>query len=108
MIEPTESESKTEIDRFCDAMISIRAEIRDVETGRMPIDDNPLKNAPHTALDLAGEKWIHPYSRMLGCYPAGVSADKYWCPVNRIDNAYGDRHLVCTCPPMESYKEAVS
>ena len=101
MIEPTESESKTELDRFCDAMIAIRAEIRDIETGRISKNDNPLKNAPHTALDLADDNWTHPYPRMLGCYPAGASGDKYWCPVNRIDNVYGDRHLVCTCLPME-------
>jgi glycine dehydrogenase len=101
MIEPTESESKAELDRFCDAMIAIRAEIRDIETGRMSKNDNPLKNAPHTALDLADDNWTHPYPRMLGCYPAGASGDKYWCPVNRIDNVYGDRHLVCTCLPME-------
>ena len=95
MIEPTESESKAELDRFCDAMIAIRAEIRDIETGRLPKDDNPLKNAPHTALDLADDNWTHPYPRKLGCYPAGVSGDKYWCPVNRVDNVYGDRHLIC-------------
>jgi glycine dehydrogenase len=106
MIEPTESESKAELDRFCDAMIAIRAEIRDIETGRMSKDDNPLKNAPHTALDLADDNWTHPYPRMLGCYPAGTSGDKYWCPVNRVDNVYGDRHLVCTCLPIERYNEA--
>ena len=105
MIEPTESESKTELDRFCDAMIAIRTEIRDIEAGRMSKYDNPLKNAPHTALDLADDNWTHPYPRILGCYPAGVSGDKYWCPVNRVDNVYGDRHLICTCPPMESYSE---
>jgi glycine dehydrogenase len=106
MIEPTESESKAELDRFCDAMIAIRAEIRSIETGRMSKNDNPLKNAPHTALDLADDDWTHPYPRMLGCYPAGASGDKYWCPVNRIDNVYGDRHLFCTCPPTKSYSEA--
>jgi len=102
MVEPTESESKAELDRFCDAMLAIRAEIRDIETGRMPKNDNPLKNAPHTALDLADEAWTHPYPRRLGAYPAGAHSDKYWCPVNRIDNVYGDRNPVCTCPPMES------
>ncbi len=106
MVEPTESELKAELDRFCDAMIAIRAEIRDIETGRMPKNDNPLKNAPHTALDLADDNWTHPYARSLGAYPAGVNGDKYWCPVNRIDNVYGDRNLVCTCPPMTSYSEA--
>jgi len=108
MIEPTESESKAELDRFCDAMIALRAEIRDIETGRMSMNDNPLKNAPHTALDLADDNWTHPYPRMLGCYPLGASSDKYWCPVNRIDNVYGDRHLVCTCLPMERYSEAAN
>ena len=97
MIEPTESELKAEIDRFCDAMIAIRQEIREIETGRMPKNDNPLKNAPHTALDLVDEEWKRPYPRALGCFPAGLNGDKYWSPVNRIDNAYGDRHLVCTC-----------
>ena len=106
MIEPTESESKAELDRFCDAMIAIREEIRSIETGGMSKNDNPLKNAPHTALDLADDDWTRPYPRMLGCYPAGASGDKYWCPVNRIDNVYGDRHLLCTCPPMKSYSEA--
>ena len=108
MIEPTESESKAELDRFCDAMIAIRAEIHSIETGRMSKNDNPLKNAPHTALDLADDDWTHPYPRMLGCYPAGASGDKYWCPINRIDNVYGDRHLVCTCLPMKSYSEATN
>ena len=97
MIEPTESESKVEIDRFCRAMIAIRQEIRDIEAGRMPKNDNPLKNAPHTALDLVALDWNRPYSRELACYPAGLDSDKYWCPVNRIDNVYGDRHLLCTC-----------
>jgi len=103
MIEPTESEAKAELDRFCDAMIAIREEIRDIEMGRISKGDNPLKNAPHTALDLVAEKWTRPYPRMLGGYPAGMEGEKYWCPVNRIDNVYGDRHLICTCPPMESY-----
>jgi glycine cleavage system P protein (glycine dehydrogenase) len=106
MIEPTESESKVELDRFCDAMIAIRAEIRDIETGRMSKNDNPLKNAPHTALDLSDDIWTHPYPRVVGCYPAGKSGDKYWCPVNRIDNVYGDRHLICTCTPMVSERDA--
>ena len=103
MIEPTESELKAEIDRFCRAMIAIRQEIREIEAGRMSKSDNPLKNAPHTAFDLIDEEWKRPYSRMLGCYPAGLDGDKYWCPVNRIDNAYGDRHLVCNCMPPASY-----
>jgi glycine dehydrogenase len=103
MIEPTESEAKAELDRFCDAMIAIREEIRDIEMGRISKGDNPLKNAPHTALDLVAEKWTRPYPRMLGGYPAGMEGEKYWCHVNRIDYVYGDRHLICTCPPMESY-----
>jgi glycine dehydrogenase len=108
MIEPTESESKAEIDRFCDAMIAIRQEIREIEAGSMSKTDNPLKNAPHTGFDLADEEWKRPYSRALGCYPAGPDGDKYWCPVNRIENAYGDRHLICSCPPPDSYGEIVS
>jgi glycine dehydrogenase len=108
MIEPTESESKAELDRFCDAMIAIRAEIREIETGRMSKNDNPLKNAPHTALDLADDNWAHPYPRMLGGYPAGSTGDKYWCPVNRIDNVYGDRHLICTCPPKGTYSPGMA
>jgi glycine dehydrogenase len=99
MIEPTESESKAEIDRFCAAMIAIRREIRDIEEGHMPRTDNPLKNAPHVGLDLVDEEWKRPYSRALGCYPAGLVRDKYWCPVNRIDDSYGDRHLICTRTP---------
>jgi glycine dehydrogenase len=99
MVEPTESESQAELDRFCRAMIAIRQEIRDIEEGRMSKSDNPLKNAPHTGFDLAGEEWQRPYSRTVGCYPAGLDGDKYWCPVNRVDNAYGDRHLVCSCAP---------
>jgi len=107
MIEPTESESKVEIDRFCDAMISIREEISAIEKGLAPRESNLLKNAPHTALDLADENWNRPYSRMQACFPKGVSAaQKYWPPVNRIDNAYGDRNLICSCPPLESYQNA--
>ena len=106
MIEPTESEFMAEIDRLCEAMIAIRQEIRDIEEGRMPRNDNPLKNAPHTTLDLVDEEWKHPYRRTLGCYPAGFGGDKYWCPVNRIDNAYGDRHLICTCMSPTGYDDA--
>ena len=107
MIEPTESESKAELDRFCDAMIAIREEIRAIEQGHVPRDDNPLRNAPHTVLDLADERWQHPYSRRQACLPDGVSSSqKYWSPVNRIDNAYGDRHLICTCPPLGEYQAA--
>ncbi len=106
MVEPTESETKAELDRFCDAMLAIREEIRDVEEGRIDAENNPLKNAPHTVEDLVGD-WDRPYSREQGCYPPGAfRVDKYWAPVNRVDNVYGDRHLVCTCPPMEDYAEA--
>ncbi len=106
MIEPTESETKAELDRFCDAMLAIREEIRDIEEGRSDAENNPLKNAPHTVEDLVGD-WERPYSREQGCFPPGAfRVDKYWPPVNRVDNAYGDRHLVCTCPPMEDYAEA--
>jgi glycine dehydrogenase len=103
MIEPTESEPLGELDRFCAAMIAIREEIRAIEEGRMDRLDNPLKHAPHTA-DLALGEWRRSYSRELAVFPAaGVAEAKYWPPVGRIDNAYGDRHLVCTCPPVESY-----
>ncbi|WP_018260204.1 aminomethyl-transferring glycine dehydrogenase [Methylobacterium sp. WSM2598] len=106
MIEPTESETKAEIDRFCDAMLSIREEIRAIEEGRADRANNPLKQAPHTVQDLIGA-WERPYSREAACFPAGsLGMDKYWPPVNRVDNAYGDRHLVCSCPPVESYAEA--
>lgn len=106
MVEPTESETKAELDRFCDAMLAIREEIRAIEDGQMDAENNPLKNAPHTMEDLVRE-WNRPYSREQGCFPPGAfRVDKYWPPVNRVDNVYGDRHLVCTCPPMESYSEA--
>lgn len=106
MIEPTESETCAELDRFCDAMLAIRAEISDIEQGRIDKLNNPLKNAPHTVEDLVGD-WDRPYTREQGCFPPGAfRVDKYWPPVNRVDNAYGDRHLVCTCPPMEDYIEA--
>ncbi|MDR6227955.1 glycine dehydrogenase [Pseudomonas sp. SORGH_AS199] len=106
MIEPTESESKQELDRFCDAMIAIREEIRALETGTLDPQDNPLKNAPHTARELAGE-WTHPYSREQAVFPLPSLVDgKYWPPVARIDNVYGDRNLVCSCPPIEAYGEA--
>ncbi|CAL9358625.1 aminomethyl-transferring glycine dehydrogenase [Streptomyces sp. enrichment culture] len=103
MIEPTESEDLTELDRFCDTMIAIRGEIEKVATGAWPADDNPLRNAPHTAAALGGE-WDHAYSRDEAVFPAGVSAaDKYWPPVRRIDGAFGDRNLVCSCPPLDEY-----
>ncbi|MEU6119348.1 aminomethyl-transferring glycine dehydrogenase [Streptomyces sp. NPDC047117] len=103
MIEPTESEDLTELDRFCDAMIAIRAEIEKVGTGEWDKDDNPLRNAPHTAAVLTGE-WQHAYTREEAVHPAGVDATaKYWPPVRRIDGAFGDRNLVCSCPPLEDY-----
>jgi glycine dehydrogenase len=104
MIEPTESESKVELDRFCDAMIAIREEIRTVERGDWPKDDNPLKNAPHTMDALAVAEWTHPYSREQAVFPApSTRVFKFWPTVGRVDNAFGDRNLVCTCPPIESY-----
>jgi glycine dehydrogenase len=103
MVEPTESESKAELDRFCDAMISIAGEIQSVRSGAFDKLDNPLKNAPHTAGEIAGE-WTHAYSREVAAYPLPwVRAAKFWPTVKRIDNAAGDRNLICTCPPIESY-----
>ncbi len=105
MVEPTESESKAELDRFCEAMIAIREEIRAVEEGRMDREDNPLKNAPHTAAAVLADDWKHPYSRSLAAYPlASLRANKYWPPVGRADNVYGDRNLVCACPPTAEYE----
>jgi glycine dehydrogenase len=106
MIEPTESETKAELDRFCDAMLAIREEIRDIEEGRIDPQNNPLKRAPHTMEDLVRD-WDRPYSREDACFPPGAfRVDKYWPPVNRVDNAYGDRNLVCTCPTMDAYDHA--
>src|SRR6267154_958224 len=107
MIEPTESESKAELDRFCDAMIAIRKEIAEVEAGRFEIEASPLRNAPHTVHDIADDAWARAYGRAEGCFPSGTSrTDKYWCPVGRVDNVYGDRNLVCSCPPVTDYAEA--
>jgi glycine dehydrogenase len=107
MIEPTESESKAELDRFCDAMIAIRKEIGEVEAGRFEIAASPLRHAPHTVHDIADDDWKRAYTRSEGCFPDGVSrTDKYWCPVGRVDNVYGDRNLVCSCPPVSDYAEA--
>jgi glycine dehydrogenase len=104
MIEPTESESKQELDRFCDAMIQIRHEIRAVEEGRINREDNPLRNAPHTAQMLMAENWVHDYTREAAAYPVPrLKANKYWVPVARVDNVYGDRNLVCSCPQLEDY-----
>jgi glycine dehydrogenase len=104
MVEPTESESLAEVDAFCDAMIAIRAEIDKVGTGEWPVEDNPLRGAPHTAECLLVDKWEHPYTREVAAYPLGKGfRPKVWPPVRRIDGAYGDRNLVCSCPPVESY-----
>ena len=106
MIEPTESESKEELDRFCDAMISIRDEIRDIEEGRMDPEDNPLKNAPHTVDMVCADEWNHAYSREQAAYPLPSLRDnKYWSPVGRIDNVYGDTNVVCSCPPLSVYED---
>ncbi len=106
MIEPTESESKPELDRLCDALIAIRGEIRAIERGELDREDNPLKNAPHTAAACCADEWHHPYPRHQAAYPAPwLSTHKYWTPVGRIDNAYGDRHLVCACPPLDELAE---
>ena len=105
MVEPTESETKAEIDRFVTAMLAIRDEITEVAEGRVPAQDSPLRHAPHTVEDLVAE-WDRPYSREQGCFPPGAfRVDKYWPPVGRVDNAYGDRNLVCTCPPLEDYAD---
>lgn len=107
MVEPTESESKAEIDRLCDAMISIAKEAAKVEAGEWPQDDNPLANAPHTVADTMLDDWKHPYSRKEAAFPAKTMdpASKYWAPVSRIDNVGGDRNLVCSCPPMDAYTD---
>jgi glycine dehydrogenase len=107
MIEPTESEPKAELDRFCEAMIAIRDEIRAIEEGRLPPDANPLKQAPHTVADLADDKWERPYSRAEACFPLpALRAGKYWCPVNRIDQVWGDRNLMCSCPSVGDLQQA--
>ncbi|MFN5345756.1 MAG: aminomethyl-transferring glycine dehydrogenase [Bacteroidota bacterium] len=109
MVEPTESESKEELDRFCDAMISIREEIRALENGEGDKHNNVLLNAPHTAEELTADDWSYPYSRKQAAYPATwLSANKFWPTVKRVDNAYGDRNLVCTCPDISSYEEAIA
>ena len=104
MIEPTESESKAELDRYCDALILIRQEIAEIEAGRLPRDNNPLKHAPHTIETIAQSDWPHPYSRETAAFPAPwLRQHKFWPSVSRIDNVYGDRNLICTCPPMDTY-----
>jgi glycine dehydrogenase len=105
MIEPTESEPKGELDRFCEAMIAIREEIRAIEEGRADRRDNPLKNAPHTAREVTGNEWPHAYGREEAAFPAPwVRVHKFWPYVARVDNTYGDRNLVCACPAIESYE----
>ncbi|WP_237214518.1 aminomethyl-transferring glycine dehydrogenase [Falsiroseomonas oryziterrae] len=107
MVEPTESETKAELDRFVDAMIAIREEIRAIEQGRADKADNPLKNAPHTAAEVMANEWTHAYSRQQAAFPLPwVAVRKYWPPVKRVDNVHGDRHLVCTCAPLEAYAQA--
>jgi glycine dehydrogenase len=106
MVEPTESEPLDELDRFCDAMIAIRQEIRDVVEGRADAKDNVLKHAPHTMAVASSDSWTHPYTRQQAVFPLPfVRQNKFWPAVGRIDNPYGDRHLVCSCPPMEAYGE---
>ena len=106
MVEPTESESKKEIDRFCDALISIREEIKEIETGIADINDNVLKNAPHTVQSIISDNWNHSYTREKAAYPVpGTRNNKFWPTVGRINNAYGDRNLVCSCPPVTDYIE---
>jgi glycine dehydrogenase len=107
MVEPTESEPKSELDRFCEAMIAIRAEIGRVEAGEWTSESSPLRAAPHTTRALTGE-WDRGYPREMGAFPAGYDADKYWPPVARVDQAYGDRHLVCSCPSPEAFASAQS
>ena len=109
MVEPTESESKIELDRFIEAMIAIREDIRAVEKGDVDRDDNPLKNAPHTAAMVMAENWAHDYTRESAAFPvASLKRDKYWPPVGRVDNAYGDRNIMCSCVPMEAFADNAS
>ncbi|POC42092.1 aminomethyl-transferring glycine dehydrogenase [Vibrio vulnificus] len=106
MVEPTESEDLQELDRFCDAMIAIREEMTKVKNGEWPLENNPLVNAPHTQVDLMEEQWDRPYPREIACFPsAATKRSKYWPTVNRVDNVYGDRNLVCSCPGIENYEE---
>jgi len=106
MVEPTESESKEELDRLCDALISIRAEIQEIEDGKYPKDNNVLKNSPHTSADVVSDKWDRPYSREKAAFPAKwLREHKHWPTVSRIDGVYGDKHLVCSCPPLSDYQQ---
>ena len=104
MIEPTESESLAELDRFCQAMVLIKNEIDQVASGQVTIDESPLRRSPHTAAELMADEWDRPYSRRQAAFPLpGMEADKYFPPVGRLDNAHGDRNLACSCPPLSSY-----
>ena len=109
MIEPTESENLEEIDRFCKALLSIKDEIDKIDTGQFEKKDNPIINAPHTYLELSSDEWKHPYSRTEAAFPKTYLKEyKYWAPVARVDNVYGDRNLVCSCPSMDEYKDAAA
>jgi glycine dehydrogenase len=104
MVEPTESETQSELDRFCEAMLSIHREIRDIEAGTSDRADNPLKHAPHTAMAVTADHWPHAYSRQIAAFPAPwLHNHKYWPPIGRVDNVYGDKNLVCTCDSVEAY-----
>jgi glycine dehydrogenase len=108
MIEPTESEPKAELDRFCDAMIAIDREIAAIADGAVDVESSVLRNAPHPAEDVIDDAWKRPYSRAEAAYPVdSLRRDKYWVPVSRIDNAWGDRHVMCSCPPMEVYEQGL-
>ena len=108
MIEPTESEPKVELDRFCDAMIAVKAEIDAIGAGEVGHAESVLANAPHPAENVVADDWDRGYSREAAAYPVpGLRRDKYWVPVSRIDNAYGDRHIICACPPMEAYEDGI-
>ena len=105
-VEPTESEPLHELDRFCDAMIAIRDEVRRVESGDWSVEDSPLRHAPHPAEDVLADDWARGYPREVGAYPLhALRRDKYWVPVSRIDNAFGDRNVVCSCPPPEAFED---
>ena len=109
MIEPTESENLSEINRFCDSLIKIKEEINKVKNGEFDKIDNPLRNAPHTHVELTADEWNHKYKREIAAYPsATLKSYKYWPPVARVDNVYGDKNLFCTCPSMDEYKESAA
>ena len=108
MVEPTESEPLVELDRFCNAMIAIRGEIAKVESGEWPRDDHPLKHAPHTVAAVSADTWAHAYRRSDAAWPlASLQRGKYWSPVGRVDNVWGDRNLFCSCPPLSDYADPV-